>query len=255
MLISSESSEFMAQTEERYSNFISADGGPVFSIHVNILSEKRVPNLPPNFEKPEVTFVNGTERGTFDWQGLSGKFDLTKKEAKMSCSLTPAGLNSFLRFIYSVILLREQGFLVHASGLIKNGMGYIFPGKSGAGKTTITQLSPDATLLSDDLPLVKIEGTPVIFGTPFWGGLAVAGEKTSATLAGIYFPIKDKENYVERLTPKKVLEKLLPNAVFFFKNAEFSKYLFELCFDLATEIPGYELHFLPDSSFWECIKC
>lgn len=253
MLILSENDEFMAQTGKRYANFITTDLAPVFNIRVNILSERMVPNLTSGAEKPEVTFVNGTERGMFVWHGLSGEFDFATKEARMSCSLTPAGLNSFLRFILSVILLKERGFLVHASGLIKNGVGYIFPGKSGAGKTTITQFSPDATLLSDDLPLVKIRDTPLIYDTPFWGGLAVAGEKTSATLAGIYFPIKDKENYVQRLTPKKVLEKLLPNAVFFFKNEEFSKQLFKLCFDFATNVPGYELHFLPDPSFWECI--
>jgi hypothetical protein len=253
VLILSESYEFMAQTEKRYANFVTTDVTPVFKIQVNILSERTVPDLTTYVEKPEVTFVNGTEHGTFAWQDLSGKFDFAMREARMSCSLNPAGLNSFLRFIFSVILLKEQGFLVHASGLIKNGVGYIFPGKSGAGKTTITQLSQDATLLSDDLPIVKLGDNPVIFGTPFWGGLAVAGEKTSAPLAGIYFPIKDKENYVERLTPKKTFEKLLPNAVFFFKNEEFSKQLFKLCFDFSTKVAGYELHFLLDPSFWECI--
>ena len=253
VLISSESPEFMAQTEKRYTNFITTDLAPAFNIHVNVISEKMYLHLASGVEKPEVTFANGPGRGTFLWHGLSGEFDFTKNEARLSCGLGPAGLNSFLRFIYSVALLKEHGFLVHASGLIRDGMGYIFPGKSGAGKTTITQLSPDTTLLSDDLPLVKTAGTPAIFGTPFWGGLAVAGEKTSAALAGIYFPIKDKKNYVERLMPKKVLEQLLPNVVFFFKNGEFSKQLFKLCFDLSTKVPGYELHFLPDPSFWECI--
>jgi len=253
VLIRSESDEFMTETEKRYAQFIAADAAPVFSIQVNILSETITPNPAPDFEKPEVTFLNGAERGVFTWPGLSGEFDFIKKEARMRCALAPAGLNSFLRFIYSVILLKEQGFLVHASGLIKNGVGYIFPGKSGAGKTTITQLSPNATLLSDDLPLVKVGAPPSIFGTPFWGGLAVAGEQTSAALGGIYFPVKDKEKYVERLTAKKVLEKLLSNTVFFFKKDEFSKQLFKLCFDLATSVPGYELHFSPDPSFWECI--
>jgi hypothetical protein len=253
VLVFSESQEFMVQTEKRYANFVTPDVAPVFKIQVNILSEKTLTDLATYAEKPEVMFANGTEHGTFAWQGLSGEFDFAMREARMSCSLNPAGLNSFLRFIFSVILLKEQGFLVHASGLIKNGVGYIFPGKSGAGKTTITQLSQDATLLSDDLPIVKLGDNPVIFGTPFWGGLAVAGEKTSAPLAGIYFPIKDKENYVERLTPKKTFEKLLSNAVFFFKNEEFSKQLFKLCFDFSTKVASYELHFLPDPSFWECI--
>ncbi len=253
VLISSKSQEFMAQTEKRYANFIAKGTTPLLRIEVDVLSEKMIPDPPQDADRPEVRFDNGTERVTFAWQDISGEFDLASEKASMSCTLSPIVLNSFLRFVYSLVLLKESGFLVHASGLIKNGKGYIFPGKSGVGKTTISQLSPCATLLSDDLPLVKIRHTPLIFGTPFWGGLAVAGERTSAPLAGIYFPVKDQENYRERLNARQVFEKLLPNVVFFFKNEKFSKQLFNLCFDLATKVPGYELHFLPDLSFWECM--
>jgi hypothetical protein len=253
VLVFSKDREFMAQTEERYANFIYAEIAPLLTIKVNILPEEMLPRLQTDAEKPEVRFDYGTERGTFAWQGLSGEIDLVRRQARMSSTLNPAGLNSFLRFVYSVVLLKEHGFLVHASGLIKNEKGYIFPGKSGAGKTTISQLSPGATLLSDDLPLVKMGQAPLVFGTPFWGGLAVAGKRTSAPLTGIYFPVKDQKTYAEKLRPRQVFEKLLPNVVFFFKNQKFSKQLFNLCFDLAMNVPGYELHFLPDISFWECI--
>ena len=253
VFVFSESQEFMAQIEERYANFISTEMAPLLEIEVNIVSEERVPNLSTGMERPEVTFDHGTERGTFVWQGLSGEVDLVSRKARMSCTSDPIALNSFLRFVYSLVLLKEAGFLVHASGLIQNQKGYIFPGKSGVGKTTIARLSPGTTLLSDDIPLVKMVDTPHIFGTPFWGNLAVGGEKTSAPLAGIYFPVKDKKNYTERLKPRQVFERLLPNVVFFFKNEKFSEQLFNLSFDLATKIPGYELHFLPDFSFWECM--
>ncbi len=253
VLISSKNQEFMAQTEKRYANFVCKETAPLLRIEVNILSEKTGANLPPDAERPEVRFDNGTEQVTFAWQDISGEFDLVSGKARMSCTLSPIALNSFLRFVYSLVLLKELGFLVHASGLVKNEKGYIFPGKSGAGKTTITRLSPGATLLSDDIPLVKIGDAPLIFGTPFWGDLAVAGEKTSAPLTGIYFPIKDRMNYTERLKPRQVIEKLLPNVVFFFKNEKFSKQLFNLSFDLATKVPAFELHFFPNPSFWECI--
>jgi hypothetical protein len=253
VLVFSKNQEFMAQTEQRFANFISTETAPLLTIEVTILSGEMAPNLATEMERPEVTFDHGTERGTFAWQGLSGEFNLVSGEARMSSALHPTGLNSFLRFIYSLVLLKEPGFLVHAAGLIKNEKGYIFPGKSGVGKTTIARLSPGAILLSDDIPLVKTGNAPLIFGTPFWGDLAVAGEKTSAPLEGIYFPVKDKKSYTEGLKPKQVFERLLPNVVFFFKNEKFSKQLFNLCFDLATKVPGYELHFLPDLSFWERI--
>jgi hypothetical protein len=253
VLLFSENREFMAQTEERYTNFISTGMDPLLRIDVNVLPKERAPNLATEMERPEVVFDHGTERGTFAWPGLSGEIDLVSRKARMSCTLSPIALNSFLRFTYSLVLLKEPGFLVHASGLVRNQKGYIFPGKSGVGKTTIARLSPGATLLSDDIPLVKIVDIPLIFGTPFWGGLAVGGEKTSAPLAGIYFPVKDKKNYAERLKPRQVFERLLPNVIFFFRNEKFSKQLVNLSFELATKVAGYELHFLPDSSFWECI--
>jgi len=62
----------MAQTEERFANFISTETAPLLRIEVNILSEKMVPNFETEMERPEVAFDHGMERGTFAWQGLSG---------------------------------------------------------------------------------------------------------------------------------------------------------------------------------------
>jgi len=40
----------------------------------------------------------------------------------------------------------------------KNDKAYIFPGRSGAGKTTIAWLSKDATFLGDDVSIVRKVG-------------------------------------------------------------------------------------------------
>jgi hypothetical protein len=255
VLILSGNQEFMAQIKERYANFIANGVDPSLMIEVDISPSRNLKiNPTPNVESPDASFDNSKGRWTIKWQGLFGEFDLRKGKGKLSCSSGPSGLNSFLRFVYSLILLKEPGFLVHASNLIRNGKGYIFPGKSGAGKTTIAQLSPDATLLTDDISLVKIvNGAPIAFGTPFWGALAVGGENVSIPLTGIYFPIKDKENYVRKLSPRQALERLLPNVVFFVRDSEFSKQLFNLCYDLVTKVPAHELHFLPEPTFWRCI--
>lgn len=255
VLISAGNQEFMAQIKERYANFITRGRDPSLKIEVEISPSWNFKIKPtPTVVSPDARFDNSKGRWTIKWQGLSGEFDLRSGKGKFSCSPGPSGLNSFLRFVYSLILPKEPGFLVHASNLIRNGKGYIFPGKSGAGKTTIAQLSPDATLLSDDISLIKIvNGAPVAFGTPFWGALAVGGENVSTTITGIYFPIKDKENYVQKLSPRQALERLLPNVVFFARDSEFSKQLFNLCYDLVSKVPAHELHFSPEPTFWRCI--
>ena len=81
VVVFSKNQEFMAQTEERYANFITAETAPLLRIEVTILSENRVSQLATDMERPEVTFDHGTERGTFAWQDLSGEFNLVGREA------------------------------------------------------------------------------------------------------------------------------------------------------------------------------
>lgn len=192
ILISAGNQEFMAQTQERYANFIASGRDPSLKIEVEISPSRNFKiNPTPAVESPYASFDNSKGRWTIKWQQLSGEFDLRSGKGKLSCSPGPSGLNSFLRFVYSLILLKEPGFLVHASSLIGSGRGYIFPGKSDAGKTTIAQLSPGTTLLSDDISLIKIvNGAPIAFGTPFWGALAVGGENVSYSYNGDLFPYK-----------------------------------------------------------------
>src|SRR5712692_2638871 len=64
------------------------------------------------------------------------------------------GLENFLRVMTASFIVTRGGFLLHGSGVVRKGRAYIFFGPSGAGKTTITALSPADTILSDDLTLV-----------------------------------------------------------------------------------------------------
>jgi hypothetical protein len=255
VLIISESAELIAQSRERYTNFIAENLNPRIAIEVEVVSDKDMTiRADTGIVAPDGTFDRSTGIATISWHGFTGVFDVNKGTGKMRYTIHPMGLNSFLRFIYSLILLDEPGFLVHASSLIKNSRAYIFPGKSGAGKTTISQITPDRRILSDDLTLIKIiDNDCIVFGTPFWGSLAVGGENISTSVTGIYFLIKDRQNYTKKITVKQALERLLPNIVFFVKENASARQLFELCYTFVNRVPAYELHFLPEPSLWGCI--
>ena len=57
----------------------------------------------------------------------------------------------------SMYLLRRNIFCVHAAALSKDNIGFLFPGRSGSGKTTISisLVKSGYKFLSDDYPLIR----------------------------------------------------------------------------------------------------
>jgi hypothetical protein len=93
------------------------------------------------------------------------------------CELNPFALDSLLRVLWSVFLPRAGGALVHACGLRHAEVGVVFPGQSGAGKTTLARKAPDADdVLSDEMvALCPTDEGWRVYGTPFWGDFARGG--------------------------------------------------------------------------------
>lgn len=253
--IRSKDREFIEQTKFRYAEFISSSvrSCAVIDVEIGVSEDFGLPFSQAS-DGPEVKFDCAKEEWTINWMGLYGRWNIHTKRGWMLSRPGPSGFNSFLRFVFSLNLAAKNGGLIHASSLIKKGQTYIFPGKSGAGKSTVARLSPDAILLSDDISLVKKGRSGFsAYGNPFWGELNVGGENEAAPIKGIYFLVKDTKNYLDILSPAQALRRLLPNVVFFARDRAFSRRLFNFCVDLTADIPAYNLHFVPDSSFWRCL--
>jgi hypothetical protein len=68
--------------------------------------------------------------------------------------------------------------LVHSCGLRHAEVGVVFPGQSGAGKTTLARKAPDADdVLSDEIVVIRRadDGGWRVHGSPFWGDFARGG--------------------------------------------------------------------------------
>jgi hypothetical protein len=163
-------------------------------------------------------------------------------------------LDSLLRVFLSWKLLEHRGFLLHAATVIRDGKAYIFTGRSGAGKSTVATLSPEGSVLTDEISLLRQEnGVWRAYGTPFWGEFKAAGSNSSAPVAGIFRLLQAAENRVESLRPMAILRVLLPNVLFFSAGAEANRQLLEILSQAATEIRGYNLSFRKNSTFWEVL--
>lgn len=86
-------------------------------------------------------------------------------------------------------LARGRGIELHACGIVdQQGVGRVFVGHSGAGKTTLSRLwRGPGTILSDDRIVVRLEGGRAwMYGTP-WHGEAQLSAQGRAPLRGIFF--------------------------------------------------------------------
>jgi hypothetical protein len=163
-------------------------------------------------------------------------------------------LDSLLRVFLSWKLLEHQGFLLHAATVIRDGKAYIFTGRSGAGKSTVATLSPQGSVLTDEISLLRREnGVWRAYGTPFWGEFKAAGSNSSAPVAGIFRLLQAPENRVTALRPMALLRAILPNVLFFSNAAKTNRQLLEILILAVTEMNGYNLSFRKNSTFWEVL--
>ena len=86
-------------------------------------------------------------------------------------------------------LVFERGVEIHGCGVVEqSGVGYLFAGQSGAGKSTIAKLWADtgATVVSDDRVILRRDGAGItMHGTP-WHGDGEFAEPIAAPLARIF---------------------------------------------------------------------
>lgn len=190
------------------------------------------------------------ERGDF-----AGTVDLRERRAAaILVDPDEVSIDVFLRILYSLALVEAHGLIVHAASLVRRDRAYLFCGPSGSGKTTVARLSSDATVLSDELSIVRVsEKSVCCYGTPFWGDLARAGEDRAAPLHAIYFLHHGSRHAVEAIKPRQALERLLPNVVFFAREADLTARVLSIAADLVDAVPCFDLSFRLDPGFWEVV--
>ena len=89
------------------------------------------------------------------------------------CEVSPFAVDCVLRVLFATLLPRVGGMLIHGCGLRHAEIGVVFPGVSGAGKTTLARKAPDADdVLSDEIVAVRrLDDGWRVFGTPVLGRL------------------------------------------------------------------------------------
>jgi len=146
------------------------------------------------------------------------------------------------------ILSSRKGVLIHAAAVNHNGRVLIFPGVSGAGKSTISkQLSAveGMEVLTDDRVIVRLcQDVFQAYGTPWPGEAGIAKDKDFA-LKGIFFLTHGQKNELFEIEPKEAFERLLNVTSVPWYDKAIVQNILAFLEELVTSTPCYDLHFTP----------
>jgi hypothetical protein len=192
---------------------------------------------------------------------FAGRLDYSKRRAVLSIveeqgERFDRGLENFLRVLTASFILEQGGMLLHASGVVRDGVAHLFFGPSGRGKTTVTLLSPRDVVLSDDLSLIVRNGERFeAAGIPF----GMAHHRTPDTRDS--FPIASLNSLVqapdvgrEPLTGARALAEICASLPFVMQETGQSRKALEVAGRLLQAVPAYRLRFRKDPSFWDVLE-
>ncbi len=162
---------------------------------------------------------------------------------------------TFLRGLYSRLLLDREGVILHASALVRNGKAHAFTGPSGMGKTTIALLSPKNQLITDELMILRrsADGGILACGTPFIGDSLETGLNIQKPLQRLFYLVQAPENRVEPLNLRQAVTRAMGQVMFFDRTPSQMLRLLDLFGGLLADLETCELHFLPDPTVWDLI--
>jgi hypothetical protein len=153
-------------------------------------------------------------------------------------------------------LAKQHGIMVHACGVIDNNHGLLFNGNSTHGKSTTARLWQNhARILNDDRIIIRKEdGIFKMYGTP-WHGAFHGVAAMSVPLEKIFFLRHAKENKIVPKSGVAAASMLFTRCFPAFWDQAGIDFTLNLCGQIVTSVPCYELGFVPDESVVDFIRC
>jgi hypothetical protein len=171
--------------------------------------------------------------------------------------LTGAGQRPFRlwhpleQILFTTLLGHAHGAVVHASAIVHGGLGWVFAGTHGAGKSTTAALfagRDDAVVLSDDRVVVRrVEDGWRVFGTP-WAGTVMEASPTSAPLAGIFFLRHGDRTTPIPLAPERAAPRLLARCFHPYWDRGALSGLLDTVSAAALAVPCHDFPFVPEAA-------
>jgi hypothetical protein len=156
------------------------------------------------------------------------------------------------------LLSQGRGVEVHGSGIVTaDGVGTLFAGQSGAGKTTMAKLwlsEPDITILSDERVVLRQEDGDIwMYGTPWHGDGRIANQGR-ARLGRIFFLSHAERNQLGSMSATASIARLFACGFAPFHDRDGLDYTLGFLEQVARRCDCRELGFLPDRSAVDFVR-
>jgi hypothetical protein len=239
--------------DAKYASFLTDEKNETAAVKVVITS--------CDFSSPrdEVEVTHDRDKIFVRSESFSAVLDLRQRSAHLETQLHASAFDVFLRIFFSFLLLGEEGFLIHAAGLEKNGRGYLFTGPSDSGKTTVARTARGVRVLNDELVAVKkVSGGYRVFSTPFKGDFTGRIAAIDAPLERLFFlvphlpsgPLEDcflKKHVCAGRDDLRALSLLLRNVFFFGRDKVSNGKILNICHDVVRKVAMAEVNILAES--------
>lgn len=208
------------------------------------------------FEETATSYITTIQATAGDqaWKMVSSK-DFAKSiiYAPASELYSTSKFGWLIMIAYGQAALHHRTVLIHASVVKREGVGYLFLGKSGTGKSTHSRLWVEniegVQLLNDDNPAIRVyeNGKIAVFGTP-WSGKTACYKQEQARLGAIIRLEQAPFNKLHWKQGKEALVTLLPSTSAIRWNADLFAAMLQTIGTILEDIPIGVLQCLPNGA-------
>ena len=192
----------------------------------------------------EVTGANFEARIGIGTHSHSCSLGVAQEQELAQCDV----IENFLRVYTAYHALLRGGVVLHSAGLVFDEQAYIFVGRSGAGKTTLTRKAhPEgARVLSDDLNLVlpSDDGFDA-FAVPFSGEFGRTVEQPGGSprypVAGLVLLERGSGPRARAATNSEAVARLLVGSPFVNADTDDPELVLDVLTDIARRVPVVKL--------------
>ena len=154
--------------------------------------------------------------------------------------------------VFAFATVYRKTLLFHSSVIMRKGQAVLFLGHSGTGKSTHSkqwlQAFPDASLLNDDNPVVRLlpDGEIRAYGSP-WSGKTPCYNNESAPVSALVQLAQAPENTIRQLRLSQAYPYVLGSVSGLKVLPQMMDALYESIAQLLESKPVYYLECLPDT--------